>query len=237
MSLVPQGPTSTWPGWGRAINPLVLTPQRVLPCSTVGPGIIPPHIRLHSSTSTSPAAVRPLWRGTTTTRAESTPGRRQCRCGVLHWQQRPLGTHVGPRSTWELRHRGGVPMAKGTDQTWAPPGLSWSRCWGQQGVGGPCPGMLQQMLLCPAGDEQPVPSCLLPAQPHGERLNLARSSTAELASASGKSNPAPQEETKQRLLCTSKKKPKSYLNKTALSLFWALQQALLLGGFLCPAPP
>lgn len=128
-------------------------------------------------------------------------------------------------------------MAKGTDQTWAPPGLSCSGCWGQQGVGGPCSGMSKQMLLCPAGDQQPVPSCLLPAQPQGEAEpgTLFHHRAGQCQWETQSSTPGG-DQTKTFMYIQKKNNP-SYLNKTALSLFWALPQALLLGGFLCPAPP
>lgn len=236
--LVPQGPTNTWLSCRRAANPLVLTPQRVLPHIRVGPSITPPQIRPCSSTSTGPAALHPLQYGTI-------PARLSQRCitgsaaavgggGGDH----PVGTHMGPRSS--QGEPGGSPKAKGPDQTWASLGLSCSRCWGQQGLGGPCSGMSQPVLLCSAEDEQPILSRVSPAlcQPQGKEQNLARSPSSELAGDRGKPNPAPQEENKQRFQCTSKekkKKTKRYLNKTALSLFWALAQTLLLGD--CCAPP
>lgn len=175
--------------------------------------------------------------------AQPRPGLNHRHC-TLRCSQHPPGTHAGSGGTWEppdsSMGSGGSwgPRGKGTCPNAGIPARlpSVSRCWGQQEVDGSRLGTswwsLLQVAVPTRGHEQVAPSCPSPSP-------REKSWSWPAPSASGKPNPAPGEETEQRLLCTSKgrkkkkEKKKSYLNKTALSLFWAL--SLRLESFLFPA--
>lgn len=109
-SLVLQGPTSTWPSCRRAANPLVLTPQRVLPHVRVGPSITPPQIRPCSFTSTGPAALHALQYGAILAQLSQhcITGSAAAGGGDHH-----VDTHMGPHSSGELQGQGDPPRQRG----------------------------------------------------------------------------------------------------------------------------